>query len=165
MIIADREYIKPLFGMDWLREFIWTILHVEKSTTPNDQSKIDEIIAQFEKQFQRNETNKDPEIKIQLKPGHILKKNRKLHQYYTIYQKQINKVIKPGHLEKVQKVDEICFLSPEIFTVTKDKSVEKALDARKIFDNCTKMRPHMPNMEEPLNQISTEKTRALNDPL
>ena len=77
MIIADREYIKPLFGMDWLREFIWTILHVEKSTTPNDQSKIDEIIAQFEKQFQRNETNKDPEIKIQLKPGHILKKKQK----------------------------------------------------------------------------------------
>ena len=38
----------------------------------------------------------------------------------------------------------------------KDKTVEIALDARKLNDSYVKKRPHMPNMEELLNQISAE---------
>jgi len=56
--------------MDWLREFNWTMRHIEKPTTQTDQSERDEIITQFEKLFKTNQTIKDTETKIQLKSGH-----------------------------------------------------------------------------------------------
>ena len=40
-----------------------------------------------------------------------------------------------------------------------DQSVEIALDSRKLNDSCIKVRPHMPNLEELLNQTSVEITR------
>ena len=52
-----------------------------------------------------------------------------------------------------------CFVSPVVITVKSDKSVKIALDSRKLNDSCTRMRPHMPNMEELLNQNSMEITR------
>ena len=64
-----------------------------------------------------------------------------------------------GHLEKVKHVDEDCFISPVVITVKNDKSVKIALDSRKLNDSCIKVRPHMPNMEELLNQISVEITK------
>ena len=62
-------------------------------------------------------------------------------------------------MEKIKDVDEDCFVSPVVITVKSDKSVNIALDSRKLNDSCVKMRPHMPNMEELLNQISVEITR------
>ena len=44
-------------------------------------------------------------------------------------------------------------------TVKSDKSVKKALDSRELNDSCNKKRPHVPNMEKLLNQISVEITR------
>ena len=67
--------------------------------------------------------------------------------------------MKSGPLEKINDVDEDCFVSPVVITVKSDKSVKIALDSRKLNDSCIKMRPHMPNMEELLNQISVEITR------
>ena len=46
-----------------------------------------------------------------------------------------------------------------VITVKNDKLVKIALDSRKLNDSCIKIRPHMPNMEELLNQISVEITR------
>ena len=73
--------------------------------------------------------------------------------------KELEKLRKTGHLEKVKHVDEDCFLSPVVFTVKNDKSVKIAIDSRKLNDSCIKIRPHMPKMEELLNQISVEITR------
>ena len=168
MLITERVDIKPLLGMDWLREYNWTIRHIEKWTTPTDHSEGDEKSAQFEKFFWTSRTINDTEVKIQLKPSHIpIKQKTRLIPFHiqNYFEKEINKQNKSGHLEKVQKVDEGCLLSPVIFTVKKDKSVKIALGSRKINDSRTKVRTHMPNMEDLINQISTEKTRAPNDPL
>ena len=62
-------------------------------------------------------------------------------------------------MEKVKHVDEYCFVSPVVITVKNDKSVKIALDSRKLNDSCIKIRPHMPIMEELVNQISVEITR------
>ena len=62
-------------------------------------------------------------------------------------------------MERVKQVDEDCFVSPVVITVKNDKSVKKDLDSRKLNDSCIKVRPHMPNMEELLNQISVEITK------
>ena len=62
-------------------------------------------------------------------------------------------------MERVKQVDEDCFVSTIVITVKNDISVEIALDSRKLNDSCIKVQPHMPNMEELLNQISVEITK------
>ena len=62
-------------------------------------------------------------------------------------------------MEKVDNVDEDCFVSLVVITVKRDKSVKIALDSRKLNDSCIKMKPHMPNTEELLNQILVEIPR------
>ena len=67
--------------------------------------------------------------------------------------------MKTGHLEKINDMDEDCFVSPVVITVKSDKSVKIALDSRKLNNSYIKMRPRMPNMEELSNQISVDITR------
>ena len=74
-------------------------------------------------------------------------------------------MIKSGHLERLETIEEDCFVSPVVITVKKDKTVKIALDARKLNDSCVKKRPHMPNMEELLNQISAELSKNDRDPI
>ena len=104
--------------------------------------------------FENNETKKDTEIKIQLKPGHFPVKQKArpvpLHLQEDVG-RELEKLIKSGHWEKTKKVDEDCFVSPVVITVNSDKLVKIALDSRKLNESCIKVRPHMPNMEELLN--------------
>ena len=67
--------------------------------------------------------------------------------------------MKSVHLEKVKHVDEDCSVSPVVISVKSDKSVKIALDSWKLNDSDIKVRPHMPKMEELLNQISVEITK------
>ena len=128
----------------------------------NNQSEKERIINKFPDLFENNETIKDIEIKIPLKPGHFPVKQKArpvpLHPQEDVGN-ELEKLIKSGHLEKIKDVDEDCFVSPVVITVKSDKSVKIALDSRKLNDSCIKMRPHMQNMEELLNQISVEITR------
>ena len=62
-------------------------------------------------------------------------------------------------MESKKQVDEDCFLSSVAITMENDKSVKIVLDSRNLRDSCIKFRPHMPNMEELLNQFSVEITK------
>ena len=73
--------------------------------------------------------------------------------------KEIEKLTKFGHFERVKQVDEDCFVSSVVITIKNDESVKIALDSRKSNDSCIKVRPHRPSMEELLNQISVEITK------
>ena len=72
--------------------------------------------------------------------------------------KELEKLIKTRHLEKVKHVDKDCFVSPLVITVKIDKSDKIALDSRNVNDCCVNIRPHMPNMEKLMNLISVEIT-------
>ena len=76
----------------------------------------------------------------------------------------LGRLIKSGHLERLETIEEDCFVSPVVLTVRKDKTVKIALDARKLNESCVK-RPDMPNMKELLNQLSTELSRNDHDPI
>ena len=160
ILITERTDITPLLGMDWMRTFKLTIGKIQM--TENNQSEKERIFRKFPDFFENNETIKDTEIKIQLKPGHYPVKQKArpvpLHLQEDVG-KELENLIRTGHLEKINDVDEDCFVSPVVITIKSDKSVKIALDSRKLNDSCIKMRPHMPNMEELLNQISVEITR------
>ena len=103
--------------------------------------------------LKNNTTKEDTEINIQLLPGHIRYKQKArpipLHLQEEVGE-ELEKLKITGHLEKVKHVDEDCFVFPR---VKNDKSKKIALDSRKSNDSSIKIRPHMPNMEELLNQI------------
>ena len=46
--------------------------------------------------------------------------------------KELERLIKTGHLEKVKHVDEDCFVSPVVITVKNDKSVKSRTGLKKI---------------------------------
>ena len=160
LLITERNDITPLLGMDWLKKFKLTIGNIRLDD--NNQSEKRQIVEKFPDLFKNNTTIKDAEINIQLKPGHYPVKQKArpipLHLQEAVG-KEIEKLTKSGHLERVKQVDEDCFVSPVVITVKNDKSVKIALDSRKLNDSCIKVRPHMPNMEELLNQISVEITK------
>ena len=160
ILITERADITRLLGMDWMKRFKLTIGKIQLAET--GQSEKERIINKFPDFFENNRTMKDTEINIQLKPGHYPVKQKArpipLHLQEDVG-RELEKLIEAGHLEKVNNVDEDCFVSPVVITVKNDKSVKIALDSQKLNDSCIKRRPHMPIMEELLNQISVGITR------
>ena len=140
--------------MDWMKKFKLTIGRIHLTET--NQSEKEKVINKFPDLFENNRTEKDTEINIQLKPGHYPAKQKArqitLHLPEDV-RRELEKLIKAGHLEKINNVDEDCFVSPVVITVKNEKSMKIALDSRKLKDSCIKRIPHMPNMEELLNQI------------
>ena len=99
------------------------------------------------------------EVKIQLKEDArlIQQKGRPIpiHLQQSVGN-EINKLIKQGHIEKANNIDENCFVSPAVITVKKDKSVKIALDSRKLNEITIKRKAQMPNMEELISRISRQ---------
>ena len=54
--------------MDWMKTFKFTIGRIQLAE--NSQSERERIFGKFQDLFENNETIKDTEINIQLKPGH-----------------------------------------------------------------------------------------------
>ena len=149
-----------MLGKDWLKKIELTIGNIRLDE--NNQSVKRRIIEKFPDLFRNNTTTKDTEINIQLKRGHYPVKQKARPIPLRLQEpvgKEIEKLIKSGHLEKVKHVDDDCFVSPVVITFKSDKSVKIALDSRTLNDSYIKVQPHMPNMEELLNQISVEITK------
>ena len=125
LLITERNDITPLLGIDWLKKFKLTIGNIRLDD--NNQSEKRQIVEKFPDVFKNNTTIKDAEINIQLKPGHYLVKQKArpipLHLQEAVG-KEIEKLTKSGHLERVKQVDEDCFVSPVVITVKNDKSVK-----------------------------------------
>ena len=111
----------------------------------------------FRKLFNENHTVNGIELKLQLKEDAklIQQKGRPIpiHLQQSVG-KEINKLMKQGHIEKANNIDENCFVSPAVITVKKDKSVKIALDSRKLNEITIKRKAQMPNMEELISRIS-----------
>ena len=157
VLITERTDITTVLGMDWRKKFLLTIGKIQLAE--NNQPEREKVFKKFPDLFENNETIKDMEINIQLKLPNKTKSQTGTPTSTRRCGTRIEKLIKSGHLEKINDVHEDCFVSPVVITVKSDKSVKIALDSRNLNDSCIKMRQHMPNMEELLNQISVEVTR------
>ena len=67
-LIPERTDITPLLGMDWMKKFKLTIKKIPLAE--NNQLEREKIFNNFPDLFENNDTIKDTEINIQLKPGH-----------------------------------------------------------------------------------------------
>ena len=166
LLITKRTDITPLLGVNWLKQLPNTIngISLNKETNQSEAA----IHTKFRKLFETNHTIKNTEVKIQIKPGcyPIQQKARPIpYHLQDDVKNELNRLIKSGHLERLETIEEDCFVSPVVITVKKDKTVKIALDARKLNESCIKKRPHMPNMDELINQISAELSKNESDPI
>ena len=132
ILITERIDITPLLAMDWMKNFELTIGRIRLVET--NQSEIEKVINKFPDSFENNRTIEDTEINIQMEPGHSPVKQKArptpLHLQEDA-RRELEKLIKAGHLEKVNNVDEDCFVSPVGIKVKNGKSVKVSLDSRK----------------------------------
>ena len=161
LLITKKNDITSLLGVNWLKQLPTTINKISLDNN-TDQPEPTKIHTKFKTLFETNHTIKNAEVKIQIKPGcyPIQQKARPIpYHLQDDVKNELDRLIKSGHLQRLETIEEHCFVSPVVITVKKDKTVKIALDARKLNDSCIKKRPHMPNMDELLNQISSEQSK------
>ena len=159
-ILVTTKRTNPLLGLDWMKklgitlETVKTVLQIQQIKEAPD---ITSLKTKFKKLFTENHTVNGLEVKIQLKEDAklIQQKGRPIpiHLQQSVG-KKIEKLIKQGHIEKANNIDENCFVSPAVITVKKDKSIKIALDSRKLNEITVKRKAQMPNMEELISRIS-----------
>ena len=160
-LLMTTKKTNPLLGLDWMEKLGITLDTGETGPQINQITEYPDITTlkrKFRKLFNENHTvNGIIEVKIQLKEDAklIQQKGRPIpiHLQQSVG-KEINKLIKQGHIEKANNMDENFFVSPAVITVEKDKSVKIALDSRKLNEITIKRKSQMPNMEELISRIS-----------
>ena len=169
IFITENKNTQPLLGLDWLNKLeiglqgskkTNVIRHVEKD------ERLEGIIHDYEDLFKNNHTSKDLRIDIQLKKDvkPIQQKGPPVPIHFQkIVREKLEKLIEKRHLEKADKITEICFISPAVITIKKDKSVKIALDSRKLNDACVKRKAAMPNKKDLISKISAEITKSNGD--
>ena len=159
-LLITTKKTNPLLGLDWMEKLGITLDTVETSPQINQITEDPDITTlkkKFRKLFNENHTVNGIEVKIQLREDAKLIQQKGRPKPVHLQQsvgKEINKLIKQGHIEKANDIDENCFVSPAVITVKKDKSVKIALDSRTLNEITIKRKAQMPNMEELISRIS-----------
>ena len=113
--------------------------------------------GEFPKLFKRRGRVKNYEIKIKMKEGAKITKQKGRRvpiQLQDQVDNEIAKLLKGGHIEKVDKIQDDVFVQPTVITVKKDKSVKTALDARALNQSIAKDKYQMPNLDNLFDMIA-----------
>ena len=159
-ILVTAKRTNPLLGLDWMK-MLGITLKTGKTVPQIQQNKEDSDITslktKFKELFTENHTVNGLEVNIQQREDTKLIQQKRMPIPNHLQQsvgKEIGKLIKQGHTEKANNIDENCFVSPAVITVKKDKSIKIALDSRKVNEITVKRKAQMPNMEELISGIS-----------
>ena len=120
-------------------------------------------MQEFPNLFKRKGRVKNYEIKIDMKQDAKItqQKGRRIPiQLQDQVDSEIQKLLKEGHIEKVDKIQDNVFIQPTVITVKKDKSVKIALDARALNESIAKDKYQMPNLENLIDMIAEELEKS-----
>ena len=122
----------------------------------NEQTKLKK---QFSELFTRQGQLIGHEVKIEFKP-HAMKTQQKGRrvpvQLQDAVQKEIERLLNEGHIEKVTEVTKKEFIQPIVITVKRDKSVKIALDARALNNGIVKDKYQMTNLEHLVDMVAEQ---------
>ena len=159
-ILVTTKKTKPLLGLDWIEKLGKTLDTGKTGPQVNhiiEDPDITTLKRKFKKLFHENHTVEGLEVKIQLKKDArlIQQKRRPIPiRLQQSVEKEITKLMKQGHIETTNNIDENCFVSPAVIIVKKDKLVKIAVDSRKLNEITIKRKAQMPNIEELISRIS-----------
>ena len=125
--------------------------------------EVQQIMQEFPNLFKRKGRVKNYEIKIDMKQDAKItqQKGRRIPiQLQDQVDSEIQKLLKEGHIEKVDKIQDNVFIQPTVITVKKDKSVKIALDARALNESIAKDKYQMPNLENLIDMIAEELEKS-----
>ena len=69
---------------------------------------------------------------------------------------ELYRMEKEGHIVKLSKCDEDCFISPIVITRKKDGSIKLALDSKLLNNQIFKNKYQMPNIHELIDNIALQ---------
>ena len=168
---------KSIVGRDWLvalrykitqpiergecevnNQSVNSVNFVREVNPENQQSpQVQQLQGEFPKLFKRKRRVKNYEIEITMKDNAKItqRKERRIPiQLQNQVDEEINKLLKEGHIEKVDKIQDDVFIQPTVITVKKDKSVKIALDARALNQSKANDKYQMPNLEILIDMIA-----------
>ena len=115
------------------------------------------MFIEFKELFSRHGRIEWHEINAQFKDNCVPKqqKGRRIPlQLQNSVEKELEKLIKNGHIERINKIKDNAFIQTTVITVTRDKTVKIALDAREMNENIKKDKHQMPNLDDLLNTLA-----------
>ena len=75
---------------------------------------------------------------------------------------ELKRMEKEGHIIKLEKCDEDCFISPNVITRKKDTSIKLALDSKLLNDQVFKNKYQMPNIHELIDNVALQISEKSN---
>ena len=156
-LIAENG-ARTLIGRDWLRgSGIKLKTEGGKSEINYVNETPNKLFTEFKELFTRQGCVEGHEINAEFKENCIPKqqKGRRIPlQLQNSVEKELEKLLKSGHIEKVSEIKHDVFIQPTVITVKRDKTIKIALDAREMNGNIKKDKYQMPNLEDLLNTLA-----------
>ena len=122
----------------------------------NEQIKLKQ---QFKDLFEREGKLNKHKVRIEFKQNAKItqQKGRRVPvQLQEAVQKEFERLLEEGHIEKVNEVTDKKFIQPVVITVKKDKSVKIALHARALHNEIVKDKYQMPNLEHLVDLVAEQ---------
>ena len=156
--LIAKKGTKSIIGREWLSTLRYRFTPVnEGELEVNSVEKDEELSAEakqpsnkFPDLFKRNGRIKNYQVKINLKSDAKFsqQKGRRIPiQLQNAVDAEIKQLLKDGHLEKINEIEDDVFIQPTVITVKKDRSVKIALDARALHQAIDKDKDQMPNLD------------------
>ena len=149
-LLITKAKSSPLMGLDWMQRLKINLssnneaIQIHNLKLDNTDKKIIKLQNDFKNLFYNSREIKNLSTKVQLKEGAqiIQQKGRPIpiHLQDQVAL-ELKRLIKHGYLERATEITEVCFVSPAVITVKKDKSMKTALDSRKLNEVTKKEKP------------------------
>ena len=131
----------------------------------NRHSFNDEIFSEFKELFTRvgkiPNNHKVTHFHIPYKPVQAKGRRVPLHLLAGVNE-ELKRMDTEGHIIKLEKCDEDCFISPMLITRKKDGSIKLALDSKLLNDQILKNKYQMPNIHELIDNVALQFSEKSN---
>ena len=153
-------------------------IHTTQKLAPKEKTRFDALLCEqsegwknkfynkFKNLFDRQGCSKNHVVSTKFKYPlcPLQEKGRRIpiHIQEKVYE-EMKKLLKEGHIERLDKCTSDCFIAPIVITVKKDDSIKLALDAKPINRQLFKNKYQMPNVDElrdGVSQIVTANTNG-----
>ena len=164
-ILVSSKGSRSIIGREWLSTLRYKfepvvegkseVISIEKNEELCEETK--KFVSEFKKLFTRNGKVKNHQVKIKLKENARIVQRRWRRipiQLQNAVDAEIKKLLKNGHIEKINEIKDDIFIQPTVITVKKDRSVKIALDARALNQEIEKDKYQKPNLENLLDMIA-----------